>query len=372
MEHRNGSRIKASLDAEIYCRGKKLGKFPVQNIGAGGLCLEDRDEALESDVFLQVFIKACEPSPQTIYMTSAIVVWAGAGQAGLMWADDNLKSSALFRDWQKSTRSSSRPAGKSSAAALAACGFADVDAEPPQEDPCKWCCTRKRCLVTRLEDEKVIALANLMRQHRVLHKGEQLYLQGDPFDALHIIQSGSFKSSISDGSGTSRITGFYYPGEILGLDGMESGRHRFEVEALETASVCILPFGVLGTLTRGNQGSFYRHLTGLLVGMAFRESNLLLVLGRMCAEQRLARFLLDTAERTGFGGRRQTEVKLAMTRHDIANYLGLAVETLSRLFRRFREGDLIVTERQNIRLCDIQGLRRIADGDSTLVAAQRR
>ncbi len=368
MEHRNGSRIQANLEADIFYRGDKLGSYAIRNIGTSGVCVENPANDLQVDNFLQVFIKPMKQPRQPIYKTSALVVWSTDKQAGLMWADQNLESSRFFNSLPAATSFHSaridndgRQATDRYGAEAAINGAMEL--ETIQENPCKWCCTRKKCLVKKLEDQKVIALAKIVRQQKALHKGDRLTIQGDHFNSLFLVQSGSLKSSIIDNSGDCQITGFHFAGETLGMDGVESGRHLYEIEALETVSVCTVPFNFIETLPAANQGAFYRHLMGQVVGDAFKESNLLLMLGRMHAEQRLASFLLDIGKRLGVAAQTEPELKLSMTRHDIANYLGLAVETLSRLFRRFEENKLIDASRHRVRICNMAGLHDLVAGD---------
>lgn len=228
---------------------------------------------------------------------------------------------------------------------------------------CDSCCTRKNCLVNRFDDRIVRALSRVMRQPRPMEKGDRLYIQGDRFYSLYLIRSGAFKSCITDDTGDRQITGFHFPAEIIGLDGVESGRHLYEIEALETSSVCVIPFGQFEQISRHNNGDLYRHLVCAVSGSAFKESQLLMVLGRLHAEQRLASFLIDTSMRMRDRGESSREFNLSMARQDIANYLGLAIETVSRLFKRFEEEGLISAEGRHVRIVDTIGLHSIVAGE---------
>lgn len=228
---------------------------------------------------------------------------------------------------------------------------------------CDTCCTRKHCLVNRLDDSVSLAVSKARRQPKPLEKGDHLYIQGDPFSSLYLIRSGAFKSSITDDTGDRQITGFHFPADIVGLDGVESGRQVYEIEALETSSVCAIRFDRLEQISRHSNGDLYRHLVCAVSGLAFKESQLLMVLGRLHAEQRLASFLLDTSRRMRDRGESSNVFNLSMARQDIANYLGLATETVSRLFKRFEHEALISAEGRRVRIIDGMGLNSIVAGE---------
>lgn len=228
---------------------------------------------------------------------------------------------------------------------------------------CDTCCTRKNCLVNRLDDGVSLALSRAIRQPKPLEKGDRLYIQGDPFCSLYLIRSGAFKSCIMDDTGDRQITGFHFPADIVGLDGVESGRQVYEIEALETSSVCAIRFDRLEQISRHSNGELYRHLVCAVSGSAFKESQLLMVLGRLHAEQRLASFLLDTSRRMGNRGESSHVFNLSMARQDIANYLGLAIETVSRLFKRFEHNGLISAAGRRVRIVDTLGLNSIVAGE---------
>lgn len=227
---------------------------------------------------------------------------------------------------------------------------------------CASCFARKDCLVSRLDDSVFLALSRAIRQPKPLEKGDRLYIQGDPFCSLYLIRSGAFKSCITDNTGDRQITGFHFPADFVGLDGVESGRHIYEIEALETSSVCAIRFDQIEQISRHSHGRLYRHLVCAISGWAFKESQLLMVLSRLHAEQRLARFLLDISSLRARGESSKV-FKLSMARQDIANYLGLAIETVSRLFKRFEHEGLISAEGRHVRIIDTVGLNSIVAGE---------
>lgn len=346
MEHRIGSRVTANLDAEIYQNGEKLGVFLIDNIGASGLCVEDGDNHLRPNNFLQVVIK----SPGRSYQTNALVVWTTEQRAGLLRADQSVDFSELLR--QIPERSPEKTV-------KSRYGKRVTVLDEAAESFCEHCCTRKSCPLGRLEIEQPGLLNRVVRHPKPLRKGDRLFMQGDDFYSLYLVRSGSFKSCITDPSGDCQITGFHFPGDILGLDGIESGRHLYEVKALETASICTFPFHLVETIADRNRGSFCRQLMRAVSGVAYRESHLLMVLGRMHAEQRLASFLLEISRQMADRGKSALEFNLSMARYDIASYLGLAVETVSRLFRRFQEDGLVEADRHRVRILNMERLREI-------------
>lgn len=224
---------------------------------------------------------------------------------------------------------------------------------------CRQCCTRKYCLIHCLESCHATKLVAAIRHRKPLTKGEHLYIQGDPFYSLYLVRSGSFKSAIIDDTGDRQVTGFHFSGDILGVDGIDMGRYLYEVEAMETSSVCSLPFHVVETAASAGDNGLYRRLISVICNQSFRDSRLLMVLGRMHAEQRLASFLLDISERMQQRGESAQELYLRMARYDIANYLGLAVETVSRLFKRFQSDGLIAARRHRVQILSVSGLRQL-------------
>lgn len=223
---------------------------------------------------------------------------------------------------------------------------------------CRSCSAASYCLCCRLSPDELELFENLPGSRRVLRRGERLFAQGDSFQSLYIVQSGSAKAYVISEDGNQQITGFHYRGDLLGVDGMEMGMQSYTVEALETSSICELSFaefeGLYAKLP-GLRQQFFKVVASELA----REKQRMLVLGKLYAEQRLAHFILDTAAHLKDRGLTNSEFMLSMTRHDIANYLGLAVETISRLLTRFDSADLIRVQHRQIRLLDPARLRAL-------------
>ncbi len=221
---------------------------------------------------------------------------------------------------------------------------------------CESCCTRKNCFIKQFDDRLGQELSSVMRRPKLLAKGDRLFIESDKFYSLYLIRSGAFKSYITDETGDRQITGFHFSADILGLDGIDSGRYGYEIEALETSSVCVLPFSDFEQISNRNNGVLYRHLIGSICSSAYKDSHLLMVLARLHAEQRLASFLLDTSNKMGARGESKNEFNLSMPRRDIANYLGMATETLSRLFALFERRGLISADRRRVCIINREAL----------------
>lgn len=223
---------------------------------------------------------------------------------------------------------------------------------------CRSCQAAIYCLCCRLSPEERDIFANLPGARRLLRRGERLFAQGDDFRSIYILQSGSAKSYVISEDGNQQITGFHYRGDLLGVDGMEGGTQTYTAEALETSSFCELSFAEFEYLhaeLKGLRRQFFKVVAGELA----REKQRMLVLGKLYAEQRLAHFILDTAAHLQNRGLAHQDFVLTMTRHDIANYLGLAVETISRLLTRFDSGGLIEVRHRQMRVLEPARLRSL-------------
>jgi len=204
------------------------------------------------------------------------------------------------------------------------------------------------------------ALEATVKSHRKLSKGEYLYRVGDPFHSLFAIRSGSTKNCEITADGSVQITGFHLAGELLGMDAISSEQHPCDVVALETTEICELPFDKLEALA--NEVPGLQHQLWRLMSREIADEEIQLVmLGRMKAEERLATFLLSFSRRLQKLGNSSSVLRLPMSRQDLGDYLGLALETVSRLFSRFQEEKLITVQGRNIKLLDAGRLKTITD-----------
>ncbi|MDX1491928.1 MAG: fumarate/nitrate reduction transcriptional regulator Fnr [Pseudohongiellaceae bacterium] len=211
---------------------------------------------------------------------------------------------------------------------------------------CGNCAVAKLCLPTGLSDSEIGKMEEVAEQKRQLNTKEYLYKAGDSFSGLYAVRSGSFKSVVVAANGDSQITSFTFPGEILGLDAYKGKSHTSYAEALETSSVCALPFDQLESLAQ-RIPALQRHVYSIFSEEIQQENEILLLLGKRSAEMRMAAFLINLSSRYSQRGYSASQFHLSMSRGDIANYLGLTVETVSRLLNRLQKtGAISVTQRQ--------------------------
>lgn len=227
------------------------------------------------------------------------------------------------------------------------------------EIKCQTCGIRRLCLPVMLADADVEHLDNIVQRKKILKKGEFLFQAGDKFSAIYAIRSGSLKSYTISRDGIQQITGFYLPGEIVGLSAISRLNYLSFAKTLETSFVCAIPFDKLEILSR-ELPALQRQLFNVMSEEIRDEQDLLMLLSKKNADERFAAFLVSLSERFKRRGLSGSEFQLTMTRSDIANYLGLAVETVSRLITRIQKQALIETRERYIKILDFNGLSLLA------------
>jgi CRP/FNR family transcriptional regulator len=223
---------------------------------------------------------------------------------------------------------------------------------------CSVCAMRSLCMPTHLKPEELCRLEAIVSSRRLVRRGEVLFRTGDEFQSLYAVRSGSFKSAIVHRDGAQQVTGLHLPGDPLGLDGVSEGHHTCEAVALEDSSVCVIPFGLFEEFchdVRPMQRHFYR-MMGRVIS---NESDLLVLLGTMSAEQRVAAFLLNVSERFRDRGFSPTSFSIRMTREELGNYLGLKLETVSRMLSKLQASGLIETHGKSFTLLDPEALASV-------------
>ncbi|EPC00458.1 hypothetical protein L861_14395 [Litchfieldella anticariensis FP35 = DSM 16096] len=228
---------------------------------------------------------------------------------------------------------------------------------------CSTCSLRELCLPVALGREDTEALDHIVERDHPLRKGDKLCRSGQPFAAIYTVLSGSLKSSTQGENGEDQIIAFHLPGELVGLDAIGAGRHHSTTEALETTSVCKIPFSRLEELSRQIPG-LQHQLLRIMSKEIFDDHELLQVVARRSAEQRLAILLLNLSQRFGRRGLSRTRFRLPMSRHDLGNYLGLAPETTSRVFRRFLTQGLLSVTGKEIEFLDLPALQALTESPS--------
>lgn len=210
---------------------------------------------------------------------------------------------------------------------------------------CSSCCLKGVCLpcdLGRMDLERFVQISAAKRR---VARGAALYHNGDRFESLYAVHSGAFKTVGTSRQGDEKITGFHLSGELLGLEAINSGFHGYSAVALEDSEVCVIPFAQLEKMAM-SVPALQHQLLRVISGDISRDQGLMLLLGSMSAEQRLAAFLLSLSRRHQRLGFSATRFVLRMTREEIGNYLGLTLETVSRLLSRFqREGFVAVQQR---------------------------
>lgn len=224
---------------------------------------------------------------------------------------------------------------------------------------CQKCSLYQLCMPMGLAEGDLNKLDKIIKRRRPVEKGEFLFHLGEEFTALYAIRSGSLKTCTSQSDGQEQVIGMHLPGELIGLDAIGDSRHGCSAVALETTSVCEIPFEHLEALSREIPG-LQHHLFRLMSAEIQHDQCHMTVLARMPVENRLASFLLSLSDRYKLRGYSASEFNLSMSRSDIANMLGMAMETISRLLTGFQEQGLIRVERKHIRILDAAGLRAIA------------
>ena len=229
---------------------------------------------------------------------------------------------------------------------------------PRFEVKCSGCNLRELCLPAGLDEEDLRRLDSVVYTRRRVKRGEALFDAGDEFQSIYSIRSGFFKTTTIDNEGREQVTGFNMPGELLGMDGIGSGAYHANAVALEDSEVCVLPFSLVESLGR-EVPALQRHLFSVLSREIVRDHGVMMLLGSMRAEERLATFLLGLSRRFSRRGYSPTEFHLRMTREEIGSYLGLSLETVSRLFSRFQAEQVIEVQQKHIKITDVARLRGV-------------
>jgi CRP/FNR family transcriptional regulator len=229
---------------------------------------------------------------------------------------------------------------------------------------CKNCSLGTLCLPMGLAPEDVERLDNIVKRSRPLHRGDHLFRNADKFRSLFVVKTGSVKTYTPSEDGGEQVLGFHLPGEIIGLDAIERETHHCSAKVLETSAICEIPFHRLEELS-GSIPSLQHQMYRLLSKEIGQDTEMLMLLGKKNAEERLATFLLSLSNRFHKRGLSATDFYLSMSRHEIGNYLGLAVETVSRLFTRFQDEGLLKVERKHVELLDLDRLEDMVAGPNS-------
>lgn len=230
--------------------------------------------------------------------------------------------------------------------------------EAPKLMSCSDCHLNTLCLPCGLSAEEQHRLTELIVHHRHVARGECLFRSGDAFSAIYVLHAGFFKTEVLLPDGRSQVTGFQMAAEMLGLDGIGTDHHTCNAVALEDSDICVIPFDRMTALLR-EIGPLQSHFHKLMSREIVRDHRVMMLLGTMRSEERLAAFLINLSKRLTTRGFSAAEFNLRMTREEIGSYLGIKLETVSRAFSRFQEAGLINVQQKRIQILDIDALQRM-------------
>ncbi len=227
----------------------------------------------------------------------------------------------------------------------------------PLEIQCFNCHLRELCLPCAIAGSDLQRLDEFRFERRKVKIGQTLYREREHFKFIYAVRSGTFRSNLMLPDGREQVNGFYMAGDVMGLDGIAYGTHASTATALEDAETCAIPYSHLSELVIGNS-VLYQVIGRMMSREILREHSLMMLLGSMNAEERLAAFLLNLSHRLKARGYSASEFHLRMSRADIGSYLGMTLETVSRTFSAFQQLRLLEVDKRHIRIIDLDGLRR--------------
>ncbi|MGL4318312.1 MAG: fumarate/nitrate reduction transcriptional regulator Fnr [Pseudomonas sp.] len=236
-----------------------------------------------------------------------------------------------------------------------------IKVHTPHQAHCKECSLAPLCLPLSLNLEDMDALDHIVKRGRPLKKGEFLFRQGDSFSSVFAVRSGALKTFTLSDSGEEQITGFHLPSELVGLSGVDTEQYPVSAQALETTSVCEIPFERLDELSV-QLPQLRRQLMRVMSREIRDDQQMMLLLSKKTADERIATFLVNLSARFRARGFSANQFRLAMSRNEVGNYLGLAVETVSRVFTRFQQNGLLNAEGKEVQILDPIELCALAGG----------
>ena len=228
----------------------------------------------------------------------------------------------------------------------------------PFKVACSSCNLRELCLPVGMSNEQMERLDELVTARRAVARGEPLFRSGDSFQSLYAVRTGFFKTCVASEDGREQVTGFQMAGEVLGLDGIGTDRHTCDAVALEDSQVCVIPYHQLEDLTR-ELSDLQRQFHKIMSREIVRDHGVMLLLGSMRAEERLAAFLLNLTQRLRARGFSSSSLVLRMTREEIGSYLGLKLETVSRAFSKFQDEGLLEVKQRQITVLEPAKLQQL-------------
>ncbi|MEH6471695.1 MAG: fumarate/nitrate reduction transcriptional regulator Fnr [Halopseudomonas sp.] len=227
------------------------------------------------------------------------------------------------------------------------------------EFQCNNCGLVSQCLPYALNQNEAEQLEKIIEKSPPLKKGSHLFHQGEPFTSIFAVRAGTIKTYTVTNEGEEQITGFYFPGELIGLNAIDTISYPISAKVLETTTVCEIPYEELDHLS-DHVPELRRQLIRSMGKEIREEQQMMLLLSKKTAEERVATFLLKLSDRYKRRGYSASIFRLSMSRNEIGNYLGLAVETVSRIFSRFQKQQLIKVEGKEIEVLSLDELRQVS------------
>jgi CRP/FNR family transcriptional regulator len=235
----------------------------------------------------------------------------------------------------------------------------------PLRHICADCASHDWCLPAGLDAKEAKLLDRLSVHERLIGRGGAVYRPGTAFHSLYAIRSGFVKSTISLHDGRERVTGLHMQGELIGMDAINTGSYMCDAVALEDSSVCAIPFDELERLTR-EIPTLQQYLHRMMSREIAHDYGVMLLLGSMRAEERVAVFLVSLSKRYAARGYSATRINLRLRREEIGSYLGLKLETVSRVLSRFQENQLITVQHKDVEIKDLDRLNRMIGNHHTM------
>jgi len=230
----------------------------------------------------------------------------------------------------------------------------------PLKTSCSSCHLRDLCLPCGLTGSETESLDRLMFGRRKVAAGQALYRAGDKFSFIYAVRSGTFKSSLALAGDREQVSGFHMAGELMGLDAIANGAHASTAIALEDTEVCAIQYAQLNEAI-AQSGNIQLAMAQLMSREIVREHSLMMLLGSMNAEERLAAFLLNLSQRMKARGYSASEFHLRMSRAEIGSYLGMKLETVSRTFSGFQQQGLLDVDKKHVRIVDLDRLAKVVE-----------
>lgn len=227
---------------------------------------------------------------------------------------------------------------------------------------CASCSLQQLCLPGGIGLSDLQQLEDIVKRKRPVEAGERLFRQGDPMGSVFVARDGAFKTVLVNESGEEQVIGFHLPGELIGLDALGTGEHRCEAVALTGANVCEVPFAELSDVVSHIPG-LQRQLMRVIGQSVGRDQDHREILVRRQASERIALFLHGLSERLRIIGEPAESLRLPVSREDIARFLGLALETVSRGFTRLQDDGVIAVHGRKVEIVNPRELERLAHGD---------